>query len=60
MKIGDLIMAENPYDVFSDEEIMGIIVGFIYENELAEMVEVYFPVENYKGFIPVEMAKVID
>jgi len=53
-------MAENPYDVFSDEEIMGIIVGFIYENELAEMVEVYFPVENYKGFIPVEMAKVID
>jgi len=45
---------------FSDEEIMGIIIGFIYENELAEMVEVYFPVETYKGFIPVEMAKVID
>tara|TARA_Y100000310_G_scaffold318837_1_gene373356 strand:- start:450 stop:632 length:183 start_codon:yes stop_codon:yes gene_type:complete len=60
MKIGDLIMAENPYDVFSDEEIMGIIVGFIYENELAEMAEVYFPVENYKGYIPVEMIKVID
>ena len=39
---------------------MGIIVGFIYENELAEMAVVYLPVGNYKGFIPVEMAKVID
>jgi hypothetical protein len=59
MEIGDIIMAENPHDVFSDEDIMGIITGFIYENEVAFMAQVFFPVINTKDYIPVGLIKVI-
>jgi|TARA_R110000751_G_scaffold21922_2_gene62376 hypothetical protein len=59
MEIGDIIMAENPWDVFSDEEIMGIIIGFIYENKLAEMAQVYYPATKLKDYIPVGLIKVI-
>ena len=56
MKIGDIIMTETAW---SDEQLMGIITGFIYENEAAEMAQIYFPVINFKDYVPVGLIKVI-
>ena len=56
MKIGDIVLAQAGW---SDGDDMGIITGFIYEGELAEMVQVYFPTINTKDYVPVGMVKVI-
>ena len=56
MNIGDIIMTESDW---SEEELMGIITGFIYENEAAEMAQIYFPVINFKDYVPVGLIKVI-
>ena len=56
MNIGDIVMTESDW---SEEELMGIITGFIYENEAAEMAQVFFPVINFKDYVPVGLIKVI-
>ena len=56
MNIGDIVTTESDW---SDEQLMGIITGFIYENEAAEMAQIYFPVINFKDYVPVGLIKVI-
>ena len=56
MKIGDIVFIDSGW---CDEYLMGIITGFIYEGELAEMVQIYFPTINTKDYVPVGLVKVI-
>ena len=56
MNIGDIVMAESGW---SEEELMGIITGFVYENNDLYTAQVYFPVINIKDYVPVGLLKVI-
>ena len=56
MKIGDIIMTESAW---SDEQLMGIITGFVYENNEQFSAQVFFPVINIKDYVPVGLLKVI-
>ena len=56
MNIGDIVMTESDW---SEEELMGIITGFVYENNEQFSAQVFFPVINIKDYIPVVLLKVI-
>ena len=56
MNIGDIVMTESDW---SEEELMGIITGFVYENNEVDSVQVFFPVVNFKDYVPVGLLKVI-
>jgi len=56
MNIGDIVMTESDW---SEEELMGIITGFVYENNDLYTAQVYFPVINIKDYVPVGLLKVI-
>ena len=56
MNIGDIVMTESDW---SEEELMGIITGFVYENNEVDTVQVFFPVVNIKDYVPVGLLKVI-
>tara|TARA_B100001123_G_scaffold386273_1_gene460454 strand:+ start:342 stop:527 length:186 start_codon:yes stop_codon:yes gene_type:complete len=56
MKIGDIVFIDSGW---CDEYLMGIITGFIYENEAAEMAQIYYPAINFKDYVPVGHVKVI-
>ena len=56
MNIGDIILTESDW---SEEELMGIITGFVYENNEQFSAQVFFPVINIKDYVPVGLLKVI-
>jgi len=56
MNIGDIVMTESDW---SEEELVGIITGFVYENNEQFSAQVFFPVINIKDYIPVGLLKVI-
>jgi len=56
MNIGDIVLAEN---TLCDEELMGIITGFVYKNNEVDLAQVYFPVINFKDYVLVGLLKVI-
>ena len=56
MNIGDIVMTESDW---SEEELMGIITGFVYKNNEVDLAQVYFPVINFKDYVLVGLLKVI-
>ena len=55
-ELGDIVFIDSGW---CDEYLMGIITGFIYENEAAEMAQIYYPAINFKDYVPVEHVKVV-
>ena len=56
MNIGDIVLTESDW---SEEELMGIITGFVYENNEVDSAQVFFPAVNIKDYVPVGLLKVI-
>jgi|TARA_R110000751_G_scaffold256631_1_gene356051 hypothetical protein len=59
MEIGDLIKVKDR-DLWTwNMQSTGIITGFIFRNEIAEMVQIYWPSENLKDYIHPDAIEVI-